>query len=500
MSRHLLTSIIVGFLIGVFIRSIFSTLTLSVGAITLVAILVLALAPLLKRKIFFLTLALVFSFAFGIWHAGNAFQKEGDPLLAGFVEQNISFKGMIVEDPDERQFNTRLIVHVFEITEEDQTFAVYEKTKILVTVDSHYVFRYGDTLSVSGTLKVPENFETDTGRTFDYASYLGKSGIYYRISYGDVHRESVGGGNMVKRAMLDLKNIFVRQINKFFPQPEGALLGGVLFGEQSGMGDTLQDYFRKTGIVHIVVLSGFNVTIVAVFIIWILGKFLRPRIALLFGIIGIILFALLVGAGATVLRASAMAILAIIARLTGREYEVVRGLFTAAFFMVLMNPKILLFDISFQLSFLATLSLIIFSPLFEKYFRHIPEAFTLRETFTSTFAAQVLVLPLLLYSIGEFSIVSPIVNILVVPWVSFTMLLGFFASLFSLIWSGFGMLFMIPTYLVLHMQIKIVEFFGSLPFASLIIPQFPVWVMVSVYVVLFALIGWREQALIKAIK
>jgi competence protein ComEC len=294
------------------------------------------------------------------------------------------------------------------------------------------------------------------------------------------------GGNFIKRWMLNLKNIFVERIDQFFSQPEGALLAGVLFGEQAGLGPDLQNKFRRTGIIHIVVLSGFNVTIVAIFIVWVLSRFLSPRIALLFGIVGIILFAILVGAGATIIRASAMAILAIIARLYGREYEVMRGLFLAAFLMVLQNPKILLWDISFQLSFLATLSLVSFSPLLEKYFHFVPESFTLRETFVSTFAAQVFVLPLLLYSIGEFSIVSPIVNILVVPWVSITMLLGFISALLGLIWSGFGMLFMVPTFIILWLQIKIVDFFGSLSFASVIVPQFPLWLLGVTYILLSA--------------
>lgn len=481
MQRHLLGSVIAGFLFGVFMQSVTKSTMMIVVFISLgfgVALVAGSFLVYKKISVFFLVGLSFLAFGSGFYRSYHVNQKHGDALMDQFVEKNIVFLGQIIEDPDERQYNTKLIIHAEKLLLDSETRTI--DTKILVTIDSYYIFTYGDKVKISGTLRQPENFITDTGREFNYQNYLEKDDIFYRMSFVDIEKVS-SGGSLVKKSMLEVKNILVERIDQFFPQPEGALLAGVLFGEQAGLGQDLQDNFRKTGIVHIVVLSGFNVTIVAIFIVWVLRRFLSEHIALLFGIVGIILFAILVGAGATIIRASVMAILAIIARVLGREHDVIRVLFLAAFFMVLQNPKILLFDISFQLSFLATLSLIYFAPVIENYFGWITEKFTLRETVVSTFAAQIFVLPLLLYSIGEFSIVSPIVNVLVVPWVSITMLLGFISALLGLIWSGFGMILMVPTYIILHLQILVVKFFGDLPFAAVTVPEFPVWLLGCIY-------------------
>jgi competence protein ComEC len=484
MQRHILTVVVAGFLVGVFIQSVFREISLGFLWISASVGVCFLCGSLLRQNIlniFFLVFLFWVSLSGGFWRSYQVNQKAGDVILEKYSNETVTFLAQITEDPDERQYSTKLTVEPQILIFDDEEISLEGKTKVLVTIDSHYLFHYGDTLRISGKLKKPDNFITDSGREFNYEQYLSKDDIFYTMSFVQIEPVTTNGGFFIKRWMLALKNIFVERINQFFPQPEGALLAGVLFGEQAGLGQKLQDDFRKTGIVHIVVLSGFNVTIVAIFIVWFLRRFLSQNVALFFGILGIVLFALLVGAGATIIRASAMAILAIIARLIGREYDVIRALFFAAFLMVLQNPRILLYDISFQLSFLATLSLIYFAPVIERYFGWVTESLTLRETVVSTFAAQIFVLPLLLYSVGEFSLVSPIVNILVVPWVSLTMLLGFISALLGLISSGLGMAFMIPTYCILFLQIKVVEFFGGLPFASIIVPEFPVWLLVLVY-------------------
>ena len=134
------------------------------------------------------------------------------------------------------------------------------------------------------------------------------------------------------------------------PEPHSAFLGGITIGAREGLPESLQEKFRTTGVAHIVALSGYNITIVAETIMLFLS-FLPQYLAIGGGVIGVILFAIMTGASATVLRASIMALLALTARATGRIYTVSWALFLVGFFMVLQNPKILRFDTSFQLSF-----------------------------------------------------------------------------------------------------------------------------------------------------
>lgn len=416
-----------------------------------------------------------------------------------FIDQSVTITGRISTDPDVRESQIRLVVQTTTINSENI------HTKVLVSTSPYQNYRFGDTVVVSGRLRQPENFITDAGREFNYVQYLSKDGIYYQMSFADiqikdqrnkcgrVRREGLAGVVRsesaacyagLKSVMYKLRKRFVTKIDQLYHQPEGGLLAGVLFGEQSGLGIDLQDNFRRTGVIHIVVLSGFNVTIVAIFIVWLLSRLMHPRTALVFGIIGIILFVILVGAGPTIVRAGIMAILAIIARLTGRDADAGRSLLIAGLMMVIENPSILIHDISFQLSFLATMGIIYVAPVLERHLPFIPEALTLRETVVSTLAAQIFVTPFLLYTIGELSIVSPLVNVLVVPLVPISMLLGFVSALLGLMWVPLGSVVMILTYTILHIQIKIVEWFGALKFASITVPEFPFWMVLVVYVLL----------------
>lgn len=501
-----------GFLAGVFLQSALldvfvaprDFVWLLLGTLVLI-VLVIVWARLATAFTIFIAVFLLFN-VLGVWHMSVNVGSEIAPA-DHLVGQTVTVRGAIVDDPDERENYTRLTIRTEKINDQDID------TYIIVSTSPYTSFKYRDRVEVTGKLRVPENFETDTGRIFDYVHYLWKDSVQYQMSFVEIKKierqhmlrtHSAPSHTLplsfvrtyasaLKGYMLDLKNIFVRKIDQLYPQPEGALLAGVLFGEQAGLGTKLQDDFRETGVIHIVVLSGFNVTVVAVFIVWLLAQVMPNRIALFFGILSIILFVILVGAGATIVRAGAMAILAIIARLLGREAEVGRALILAAVIMVVHNPRILFFDISFQLSFLATMGVIYVAPPFERLLRFVPEALTLRETIVGTLSAQVFVSPLLLYAIGEFSIVSPLVNILIVPLVPLSMLLGFISALAAMVWAPLGTLFMLPTYVILNLQIRIVEFFGALPSASVLVPQFPVWMVVVSYALLLFAFVFRKS-------
>jgi len=292
--------------------------------------------------------------------------------------------------------------------------------------------------------------------------------------------------------MFKIKNSFLKKIQKVIPEPQSSLLGGLLLGVKQSLGEKLQEDFRKVGLIHIVVLSGYNVTIIADFM---MGLFMfLPRIFGLFlGAISIILFAIMVGGSTTIVRASIMALLVVLARATGRTSEVSRALFLAGFIMVLHNPQIVVFDPSFQLSFVATLGLIILSPKISEYFKFIPEKWYLRESAVATISTQIFVLPLLLFMMGELSIVAVFVNLLVLMFVPMTMFFGFLSGLFSFIWSGFALPFSYITYFLLSYELKVVELFAGIPFASVKISYFPIWLMFLVYVIFFFLFVIYKQ-------
>lgn len=390
--------------------------------------------------------------------------------LLKHVGQTQHFEGVVVREPEIRETSTHLYV------KPDDTNEV-----VLVTTDPFRTFSYGDYVRITGEIKKPEAFETDFNRTFDYAGYLRARGVFVMMSYADVERFETGKGNPLLLYLYEAKAVFMQIIEEIIPEPEAGLGEGVLLGVKRAIGEDLESVFRRTGIIHIVVLSGYNVMLVAEAIMRLLSFFFRPRTRLFMGIIGISAFALLVGLSATVVRASIMAVFILVAHATGRIYAVMRALFLAGVIMLIINPYLLVFDPGFQLSFLATLGLIFLAPLLERYLHMVPTLFQVREFLTATLAAQIFVLPLLLYQIGQFSVVAVLVNVLVLPMVPVAMFLTFATGILGPLVPFLGVLVGYAAHLSLAYIITIAELFGSMSFAAFVVPKFPFWIVVVAY-------------------
>ncbi|MBU1956882.1 ComEC/Rec2 family competence protein, partial [bacterium] len=224
-----------------------------------------------------------------------------------------------------------------------------------------------------------------------------------------------------------------------FAEPHGSFMAGLLLGSRKGIPEHLMQSFNTTGLTHIIAISGYNITLVIVVISGLFG-FLSRRWKVFACSFFIIIFVIMVGASAAVVRAAIMGVISLIALFFGRQYFVIIGLFGAAFFMNLWNPKILVYDIGFQLSFLATFGIVVFADRIERYFRWMPSFFGMREAVLMTLSAQILALPVIILNFGRLSVVSPIANVFVLPLIPLAMLFGFFAVLFGRFFGFLGYL------------------------------------------------------------
>lgn len=456
-----------GFVAGVLLASFFIPDFFAVVFVSMLSLLTLLFFSVSKNKWGIIAACSIFAFTLGILRFTLADMNE--PLFSGFPE---TATGLIVEDPDKRENNQKLTTLV-----ETEEFT----TKVLITVGFEDNYKYGDTIKFSGDWEKPENFTTDQGKVFDYVNYLRKDGIFYLISYPEIEIIDTGGGNFIKRGLFALKNFFLDKINFAIPEPESLLLGGLILGERGAFDDTLRQALVDTGTIHIVALSGYNVTIVAEWITRFFSLFMAGTWAFGAGIFGIILFVIMAGAGSTAVRAGTMASLALVARATGRTYDVARALVLAGVTMMLINPFVLVFDVSFQLSFIATVAVIFFAPKVEKYFKWVPEKWKLRDVISVTFAAYIFVLPFILYKMGNLSLVALPANVLILPFIPLTMMFGFFTSLTGAIWYALAVPFGWISYALLHYELMVVEFFARLPVASFAIPNFPLWLTLLIY-------------------
>ena len=464
-------SICFGFIFGVLIRSLISVNFYLVILFWIIGFaLFLFFSLISKNKWGMIASIFILVFCLGIFR----FQMINTPARNVFeskVGQKASFSGEIIDEPSIGENNQKLTI---------ETQINKEKTKILVTVDLSDDFKYGDEVNFSGKLEKPENFITDQGKDFDYINYLRKDGILYMMSYPKIEILSRGKGNFIKSALFFIKEKFLEKMNFAIQSPESLLMGGLILGEKSAFDQSLRQSFVNTGTIHIVALSGYNVTIVAEWFMK-LFAFLPKNLGIGMGILAILFFIIMTGGSSTAIRAGIMATLALIARATGRNYDVARALILAGVFMVLFNPFVLVYDVSFQLSFIATIAVIFLAPRVEKYFLWVPDYFKLRDIVSVTFAAYIFVLPFILYKMGNLSLVALPANILILPFIPFTMFLGFFTGFLGLIWYVLAVPVGYISYLFLHYELLVVSFFSNLPFAAFTFPNFPLVLTILIY-------------------
>ena len=452
MSSRVFYSAFLCFFLGIFAASVTEISFISV-CFALLCILGTACVFRKKRSVARLVAIAAIAFAFGF--ARMNFSAVPSHPLDGLLGRTVSLTGVVCGEPSPK-----------ETTQNFCFSSDGSNDKILITASRYPEYFYGDALALEGVLALPRNFETyQGGPMFDYVSYLAKDGVRYVMMRPKIAKVSSGKGNLVMAFLLRTKSAFVTRMENLFPEPESSLLGGLLLGDRKSLPKDIIEDFKEAGLVHILVLSGYNVTIVAD-IIMKLCAFLPRLIGRLLGVVSIVLFALMTGASATTIRASIMALIALLARSTDRRYSVSRALIVAAFFMVLENPLILVFDASFELSFLSTLGLIIVSPLVSERLGFVTERFKLREIVSTTVSTQLFVLPFLLYTMGQISVISFISNIFVLPVIPYAMLFGSVSIALGFLSEFLAQPIAWIAALPLSYILRAVSFFGHVPFAS----------------------------------
>lgn len=395
------------------------------------------------------------------------------------LRHRVSYEGIVVADPDVRDANQRIVIRVERGT---------ESTAMLAVAPRHPSVAVGDQVQVSGTLLLPESFLDDSGRTFRYDKYLQKDGVHFILNFAFVGIIEKAPWYSVPALLARAKHAFLDGLTSALPEPYASLAGGIVIGGKSGLGNELKDAFVRSGLVQIIVLSGYNVMVVAEWVMSVLAfTTLRKRWGAVAGALAILIFIGIAGASATALRAALMALIALYARATGRTYAAGRALFFAIGLMLLWNPLYLVFDPGFGLSVTATAGLIWLAPLIEIIFSCIKNGFW-KNAVATTLAAQIAVLPLLLYATGNLSVISMPANLLVMPIVPLAMglsaLAGFGGMLFGSFASLVAVVFAFPAYLANAYLIYIAQEAAALPFAALTLPPFPFWLVILSYAAL----------------
>lgn len=376
---------------------------------------------------------------------------------------NVTMQGTIVLDPDRRREKVNYTVDIDRIF--INGFWKDINGRILASYRLYPEFGYMERIEINGLLIEPPEFDG-----FSYKNYLSLSSVYSIIQRPHVSRVDAANFS-IKGFLFSFKNDFEFQLNKLFPEPSASFEAGLLTGSRKGIPDELLEAFNITGLTHIIAISGYNISLIIILISSLFKRASR-KIKVPFIIVFIVLFTIFVGASAAVVRASIMGIISVMALWFGRQSQVINALLISALVMVLWNPVTLLYDVGFQLSFLATLGLILVGNNIMSFVKFLPDGFGIREAFAMTLSAQIFALPIILMSFGRFSLISPVANVLIVPLIPLAMLFGFVAVVVSTISFDIGFIIAMPAWLVLEVASGITRLLAKLPMAAYEVPWF----------------------------
>lgn len=295
-------------------------------------------------------------------------------------------------------------------------------------------YRVGDTIRLTGKISEPKvtySHETgsSTSKSFDYVSYLHVEDVGSEMYYPKIELLDTEAHNMFT-LLQRLKVGYVVRIENYISSPASSLAVGTLFG-LSSMSQELIKTFRVAGLSHIVVLSGFNIVILISAILFIL-RFTPLFFRVFAAVFSVITFVIMVGASPSVIRATVMALISLLALGAGRTYVARQALVISLFLILMYEPYSLTHDVSLHLSFLAAAGLVYVgdvTELFLRKFNFLKSKNFFRELFAISLTAYISTLPYVVYTFGSVSVYALIANIVIVPLVPLVMLLSFLVLL-----------------------------------------------------------------------
>lgn len=407
---------------------------------------------------------------------------EGDALSAyrGFYEM----RGVVAADPDVRTQSTILRIEARQIRQPNGAWEEISGTALLYApiypafdpVRRFPYYRYGDLLQVKGTLQSPRSAEGKD--QFDLKEYLFRQGVY-SVMDSPCEIALVGSGQkpVPMELIYRLRGRISQALGKVLPAPECALAEAMLLGKRSALPSDVKEDFSRSGLSHLLAISGVHVTIVAGMVLsasaWVFG---RRRPVYLLATLGVLWgYVLLSGMGAAAVRAAIMASLWLWGEWLGRPRSALNALVFAGALMTALDPR-LPGNIGFQLSFAAMAGIILLTPIFQNWGRRLPgkPEDTILETmnfllasFAMSLGAVLATLPLIAYHFHTISLMSLPATLFALPAVPAVIVSSAAVGLVGILSTPIAEILGWVCWLPCRYVLGVADFFSALPFASL---------------------------------
>lgn len=386
----------------------------------------------------------------GVWRYGLTAIPPELLSVAEAAGRSTRFSGIVAGEPERRIGGQRAILEDVSVVDASAS------GKLLVWLDAYPTVAHGDRLTFACNADLPEPIES-----FRYDRYLASQGIA-AVCFYPQHVDAESAPPSLLGGILSVKRAVVARLGLLVPEPHASFLAGLLFGGSSALSPELKDDFASTGTSHILAASGFNVSLFSlVFLYWITHTALgRKRGAYVTAAL-LVVYVLVAGATAAVVRAGVMGGLVLLAFVVRRKPSVLNVTLVALAGMLAWNPLLLRDDVGFQLSFVATAAMLGFASRIEKLCAFVPAWFGLRASFAGSLAAVVATLPLLLWHFGSVSPFTPVVNLLVLPLVPLLMAITGIALAAGFVFIPLGVIAAVPAWAISSVILHVISWFGA---------------------------------------
>lgn len=456
----------------------------------------------------------------------NAKDNDYSQQISNDDNNEVKLRAIIVSEPKEKEYKYTYTIKVEEITfpgdgqlsgsseilKRDETNvdmknvetneASFENILLLLNLKKSNnlkeIPQYGDEILITGNIEKPNGARNYMG--FDYKSYLKSKKIYGTIETKEVEILSKNNVNMFETLINKIQKNIKNNITNILGEEEAALCIGILIGEREAISEEVENDFKRSNLTHMLAVSGSHITYIITALANLLSK-TGKKFTKIFTIVFLLFFMALTGFTASVMRASIMGILVLMASLLNRKPDTINNLGISAFIILLINPFTLI-DVGFLLSYGGTIGIVILNDKINKNKNSKNNRLLnyLVSSFSITLSANIIIIPIMAYFFSTISFTFWISNILAAPIMELTTILGFLVYFVSVIFIPFAKFLGLILNIFLNILLKIAEFSSIIPGSSIYIKTPTIFGCIFFYIIIYMILNYRKIKIIRSLK
>ena len=467
---------IIGIIIGVYFKKSIPLVFIAIIIAGIIVIFIL-LTKLIKNKyiikIILISIIIVLISYSRVQYINNKYQKMYD-----LNQKIIEIVGTICDQVKETNYKYAVTIRLDE---------KYKNIKLIVYIDKQedlQKLKYGNQISIAGKYSAPVGRRNYKG--YNYREYLQTKGIYGTLEADKkISVIKTKNLNIINSLINKLSCKFKNNLDKLLSERVSGLAKGILLGDNYSIDDKVKENFQKCNLSHMLAVSGAHLSYLILGINTILNKkFLGIKQQKIICIIIIIIYMIITNMSPSVIRAGISTIIAICSTFIYRKQDTYTTM-SIALLLTLINNPFTLFNIGLQLSYLATLSIVIFYSKISKYNKKEKIQKYILDNIMLTLSANILILPLIVYNFNIVPLNSILSNFLVGPILGICIILGFITLVISLIGMPFAMIFAKVLNLLLDLVIIITNAISKIPFGNYIVVTPHIITIIAFYTLIF---------------